>query len=157
MALSKSLERRLLDRQLHGQRELFVAPPELGWVRALRQSLGMSAVEMSRRLGVSPTRVRQLELAEIQQSLRLGQLHRLARALGCEFHYVLVPATALTEMVHRQALRKATNLIGAQAVNLPEGVDASLLHAAVSEEIHALALSLIDKHGLWAEDVDNRQ
>jgi hypothetical protein len=76
----------------------------------------------------------------------------MARALNCEFHYVLLPRRALTEMVRRQALRKATDLIAERTSRLPVGEDEALVHDAVSEDIRALVHSLIDKRGLWREE-----
>jgi predicted DNA-binding mobile mystery protein A len=152
MQISKSFERLQLDLQLRVERELYLPPPPLGWSRTLRQSLGMSLHEMAHRLGVSPTRVRQLEQAEMKQSITLSQLHRLAKALNSQVHYVIVPEVNLVEMVRRQARRKAADLIAAQKPVPPGGGNEALIRDAMSEEFHALVHSLIDKRGLWRED-----
>ncbi len=48
--------------------------PKLGWVRAIRESLGMSAVAFARRLGMSDAGAHKLEKAEASDSITLASL-----------------------------------------------------------------------------------
>jgi len=77
--------------------------PEGGWVRALRESLGMSARQLATRIGISPTAALDLERREAAGTLSLGQLKRAAAALDCELVYVLVPRQPLDQMVESRA------------------------------------------------------
>jgi predicted DNA-binding mobile mystery protein A len=65
--------------------------PKSGWVRAVRETLGMSAAAFARRLGISHAGVRQLEASEASEVITLATLRKLAQALDCELHYALVP------------------------------------------------------------------
>ncbi len=77
--------------------------PKSGWVRAIRESLGMSAAAFARRLGMTPAGVRKLESAEASDAITLASLRKLAQALDCELQYALVPRTSLVQQVKNQA------------------------------------------------------
>ena len=79
------------------------ARPRAGWVRAIRESLGMSAAAFARRLGMTPVGVRKLESAEASDSITLASLRKLAQALDCELQYALVPRTSLVQQVKDRA------------------------------------------------------
>lgn len=65
------------------------ARPRSGWVRAIRESLGMSAAAFARRLGMTPVGVRKLESAEASDAITLASLRKLAQALivSCNMHW----------------------------------------------------------------------
>ena len=79
------------------------ARPRAGWVRAIRESLGMSAAAFARRLGMTPVGVRKLESAEASDSITLASLRKLAQTLDCELQYALVPRTSLVQQVKDRA------------------------------------------------------
>lgn len=83
-----------------------VSPPR-GWIRAIREALGMSGRQFAARLGVSPPRVTALERDEISGGLSIKTLRQAAQALDCVFVYALVPRSSLTETVQRQAEKVA--------------------------------------------------
>jgi transcriptional regulator with XRE-family HTH domain len=65
--------------------------PERGWIRAMRQSAGISAGELGRILGVSRQLPLQFEKAEADDSITLKSLRMVANALGCDLVYALAP------------------------------------------------------------------
>ena len=79
------------------------ARPRSGWVRAIRESLGMSAAAFARRLGMTPVGVRKLESAEASDAITLASLRKLAQALDCELQYALVPRNSLLQQVRDRA------------------------------------------------------
>ena len=79
------------------------ARPKSGWVRAVRETLGMSAAAFARRLGISHAGVRKLEASEASDAITLATLRKLAQALDCEVQYALVPRTSLSQHLHDQA------------------------------------------------------
>jgi len=83
-----------------------VRPPK-GWLRAIRNALGMTTAQFARRLGVSQPRIVELEQSEASGSVTLNTLQRAAGALGCRLVYVLVPERPLAETVHEQAAKLA--------------------------------------------------
>ncbi|MDC0379732.1 mobile mystery protein A, partial [Litorivicinus sp.] len=87
--------------------------PNRGWVRAIREALGMTTTQLSSRLGVSQSRVVAMEVAEQTGSLTIKNLARAANALDCELVYALVPRHSLQEMVEQRVKQKASNSIAA--------------------------------------------
>ena len=63
-----------------------------GWMRAVRQAIGIPVVELARRMGVAKSQVFRLEEAEQQGQVRLSNLRCAAEAMGCELVYALVPS-----------------------------------------------------------------
>lgn len=104
----RAQSRRRLD-QRFGRHGDFadLAPPPQGWVRTLRDSLGMTSGDLARRMGVHPSRISAIERGERERTLKLNTLTRVADALNCDLVYALVPRTSLNGMVADQARRSA--------------------------------------------------
>ena len=67
------------------------AAPRGGWVRAIRDALGMTQAQLAARMGLSRPAVQGLERAEAERRITLESLDRLARAMHCRVVYALVP------------------------------------------------------------------
>lgn len=65
--------------------------PRGGWVRAIREALGMTQVQLAARVGISRQSIQNLEKAEAERRITLDSLDRLARAMKCQVVYSLVP------------------------------------------------------------------
>lgn len=87
-------------------------PPESGWVRAIRDALGMSGVQLAARLGVRPQSAEALEKSEAAGTIQLDTLRRAAEAMDCTLVYALVPKTSLDDAVQQRARRIALRDIG---------------------------------------------
>jgi predicted DNA-binding mobile mystery protein A len=98
----KNLDRRLS--KLNG--EALIVPP-FGWVRAIREALGMSPQKLAERMGVTRPRVNTLEKAEVTGSTTLKTLREAAEAMDCVLVYAIVPRTSLDQIVQDQAAKKA--------------------------------------------------
>jgi predicted DNA-binding mobile mystery protein A len=95
---------RHLDQRFAGLRALANSPrPSKGWLRAIRNALGMTSAQLARRLGVSQPRIVELEQSEVSGKVTLNTLQRAAEALGCRLVYVLVPEKPLAETVRERA------------------------------------------------------
>jgi predicted DNA-binding mobile mystery protein A len=79
------------------------ARPPRGWIRAIRDALGMTTAQLAHRLRVSQPRIVALEKAEIEGTASLDTLAKAARALDCTLVYALVPNRPLSEMVRARA------------------------------------------------------
>lgn len=103
-----SLARKQLDARFQKMRmpDLFVRPSH-GWIRAIRDSLGMSTAQMAARLGVSQPRITALEQGEVKGTVTLESLEKAAEALDCTLVYVLLPRQPLQTMVEAQAKKIA--------------------------------------------------
>lgn len=99
---------RRLDERLSTLRPLAnMARPTKGWLRAVRDALGMTTAQLARRIGVSQPRIVELEQSELRGSVTLHSLQRAAEALGCRVVYALVPDRPLAEVVQERAERLA--------------------------------------------------
>ncbi len=84
----------------------FKAPPK-GWVRAIRDALGMAGVQFAKRLDIRPQSVEALEKSEANGSIQIKTLRRAAEALDCTLVYALVPKTSLDGAVRARARKIA--------------------------------------------------
>jgi predicted DNA-binding mobile mystery protein A len=84
----------------------FKAPPK-GWIRAIRNVLGMSSAQLGKRLGKRSQSVDDWEKAEANGSIQLKTLRQAAAALDCTLVYVLVPKTSLDDAVESRARKIA--------------------------------------------------
>ena len=100
--------RQRIDERLTGLKpEDRFTPPPKGWIRAIRNALGMSGVQLAKRLHVRPQTVEALEKSEASGSIQLGTLRRTAAALDCTLVYALVPNSSLEGAVAARARRIA--------------------------------------------------
>ena len=138
--------RRRLDQRLVGL-DLGQRPPR-GWVRAIREALGMTTAELGQRMGLTQSRVSQIERSEELGSIRLDTLERAAQALNCQVRYVFVPNEPLEEMVQRQARLRAQAEVDAvtHTMALEDQVpEPGVLDALVKE----MAERFVDERHLW--------
>ena len=85
-------------------------PPEVppgGWIRTIREALGMSARQLAGRLGVTRQALAFMEQREHEGKISLAALSRAADALECDLVYALVPRMALGDYVEAEARKWA--------------------------------------------------
>ncbi len=80
----------------------FARPPK-GWIRAIRDAIGMSGAQLGKRMGMTAQSVADLEKSEASGRIRLDTLRRAAEAMDCVVVYAIVPNTSLTAMVDERA------------------------------------------------------
>jgi len=100
--------RKNIDKRLNPlmNTDAFAHPPR-GWVRAIREALGMTTAQLATRLGIAQPSVVGLEKAEAAKAITLETLERAARALDCTLVYALVPRKPLETVVQECAREKA--------------------------------------------------
>jgi len=145
--------RRMLDKKLNSLRHSeSLVPPPRGWIRAIREALGMTTGQLARRMGVVQSRVPALEKAEASHAVTLASLEKAAQALDCRLVYALVPRQPLQELVAERALRKARQSIASTRHSMvleDQPVDS----ADEREQLERLARKLAESAGsaLWEE------
>lgn len=77
--------------------------PVRGWIKAIREALGMTAEQLAKRLGVKQPSVVAMEQSEAKGSIELATLRRVAEALDCTLVYALVPNKPLEAVVRDRA------------------------------------------------------
>ena len=144
-AQERALARRQIDKRLKSLQNmgLFARPPR-GWVKAIREALGMTARQLGERMGVSPQRILKIEEAEVSGSVTLESLERTARALDCQLVYVLVPRKPLEALTRERAEKLARKQVEITAHSMAledQSVDASEEHA----QVEALTRKLLER------------
>jgi predicted DNA-binding mobile mystery protein A len=110
MAKQAQAARRHLDKRFaHIRQSGWLMAPQRGWIRAIRDALGMSAAQLAKRLGVSQPTVTAMEQGEVERSITLATLDRAAQALGCRVVYALIPENKLEAVVRERAIKIARN------------------------------------------------
>jgi predicted DNA-binding mobile mystery protein A len=102
---------------LRGLKQRAARPPK-GWLRAIRDALGMTTSQLARRLGVSQPRIVELEQSEVAGSVTLNTLQRAAEALGCRLVYAIIPDRPLEDTVRERADLIAARLTSAVAQSM---------------------------------------
>lgn len=98
--LREELDEALLPFRLVRKRK---GKPRDGWVRGIREAIGLPVEELARRVGVQRWEIHRIEKSEQSQRVMLSTLKRAAEGLGCEVVYALVPKEGtLKEMAREQ-------------------------------------------------------
>jgi predicted DNA-binding mobile mystery protein A len=107
----RSLPMQQLDKTLSPWRSLPPSRPSGGWLRAVRQALGMTTRQLAKSVGVTQAAVVDAERTEAKGDITLATLQRYAAALDCDLRYALVPKRPLEEVVEERADRIARDQV----------------------------------------------
>lgn len=142
--------RERLDQRFQQLRPLLDEPrPHRGWIRAIRDALGMSGAELAARMGVTQPTIAELERNESRGTIRLDSLERAADALECDLVYFLVPRASLSDTVHLQARRQAALHLG--RVGHHNALENQIIGPEAAEaHLARFAGQLVDRRGLWS-------
>ncbi|MDQ3544671.1 MAG: mobile mystery protein A [Actinomycetota bacterium] len=145
--------RRRLDRRYDSASvEHLKARPRMGWVRAVRDALGMSTRQLAARMGVAQATVVQLERSEANGTVQLATLRRAADALNCDVVYALVPRDgSLERTVQEQARRRASALVKAVDRSMELEDQAVTEPAEMRAAMDRAVLQLAASRRLWDE------
>lgn len=136
------LARKNLDKRLSTLRGVEFARPHGGWIRAIRDALGISSRQLAARMDVAQSRIAALEKAEATGSTTLKSLREAAAALDCELVYAFIPTRSLEDMIRDRARTKAR----AQYANVAQGMlleNQSLTDPQMKEEIERLTNEIL--------------
>jgi len=149
------LARKQLDKRLNPLRnsQAFTRPPR-GWLKAVREALGLTSTQLGKRMGVSQPRILDIEKSEKAGSITLDTLERAANAMDCKLVYALVPKNPLQDLVEERAqalAKKRLNTIGHSMALEAQ----SVLADDEKEQFEIMVRKIIEKAGsnLWADDV----
>lgn len=78
-------------------------PPVRGWIKAVREALGMTTAQLATRLGIKQPTLVAIEQSEARGSIELATLRRVAEALDCTLVYALVPRQPLDATIRERA------------------------------------------------------
>ena len=115
-----------------------IIPHGSGWINTVREAIGMTAIQLAKRLGVSQPRITKMETNE--ENLKLSTMKKTAEAMNCEFVYYFKPKTTFQNLVEAQAQKKAAEIL--QSVNINMALEDQEISA--DENIKDFATDLIN-------------
>lgn len=81
--------------------------PRKGWLKVIREALGMTVEQAAERLEVTKSMVSKYERAELDETITLATLRRVASALDAELMYTVLPRKSIEELRRERALTAA--------------------------------------------------
>ena len=150
-AHDRAMARKNLDKKLNSLRNSeALARPQRGWIRAIREALGMTTTQLGKRMGVSQSTALGFEKGEVGKRITLQTLERAANALDCRLVYAFVPRKPLEEIVEERARTRAKKHMWAASHSMAlenQRVD----RKDEQDQLERLVRTLIDKSGsrLW--------
>lgn len=89
-----------------------VVPPPTGWIKAIRNAIGMSMLQLGNRLSITKQSVQDIERREKDGSITIKALREAARALDMQLIYGFVPKDGSLELlIERKAKELATQIV----------------------------------------------
>ena len=131
-------------------KDIFVPPK--GWIRAIRDALGMNARQLADRLGEHRSWPEQIEKKELTGGVTIKTMRKVAECLDCVFVYGFVPKTSLEEIVKAQAkkisvkrLARASQTMSLESQALSSEENKKVLSDMVDELVDSLPSNLWDE------------
>jgi len=145
-------ERIAIDNELPAMVEAskVFAKPHGGWIRSLREALGMTRSDLASRLGVEISTVSRIEANEVSEVVKLETMRRVAQELDCDFVYALVPRSPLEQRVSNRAFEIALQELAATSHTMQledQGVSQAKLEALA----RARAAQVMESPSFWRE------
>ena len=96
--------------QLTGLQHVIVPP--IGWIRAIRNGIGMSMEQLGRKLSITKQGVMDIEKREMEGAITIKAMQEIAKAMDTKFVYGFVPNTgSLEQMIETRALEIAKTIV----------------------------------------------
>lgn len=109
----KSLQQQQLNDKMLGFAFLKeVAVPPIGWIKAIRTTIGMSGQQLGNKLSVTKQSIFDFEKREQNGSITLKAMIEIGRAMDMELVYGFVPRDgSLEAMIEKRAHELATKIV----------------------------------------------
>jgi len=130
-----------LDRAVAPLRSAKLPRPPKGWIRAVREALGVSSAELTARMKTNRSLVVQQEKAEAEDRITLKSLRGFADALDCDLVYAFVPRAGTLQALVDARVRAAAkaNVLGVEHTMALENQASGNLDQAIQAEAQRLA------------------
>jgi predicted DNA-binding mobile mystery protein A len=89
-----------------------VIVPPIGWIKAIRNGIGMSMEQLGKKLSITKQGVMDMEKREKEGAITIKSMQEIAKAIDMQFVYGFVPnAGSLEQMIETRALEIATKIV----------------------------------------------
>lgn len=149
----KNLARQQLDETMKNFGPLkAMSVPGKGWIRAIRDTLGMTGVQLAKRLNVNQQRIARIEQDEVLGKVTLNTIQNAAEAMDCVFIYGVVPRDSLEQIISRQAeivakkrMARSNQMMRLEKQELSETEKTKAMQNLIDEIIEKIPKSLWDE------------
>lgn len=125
-------------------------PPAKGWIRAIRDALGLSAAQLAGRLDMRSQSIDDFERSEAAGKISLANLERIGRAMDCTLVYALVPNASLEDTVQRRARHLAQAAV--RGVSHTMALEDQAVFGHLEEQIAEYIEDYISERDIWKGD-----
>ena len=96
--------------QLAGMKHVIIPP--IGWIKAIRNGIGMSMEQLGKKLSITKQGVMDIEKREKEGAITIKSMQEIAKAIDMQFVYGFVPvAGSLDQMIEMRALEMARKIV----------------------------------------------
>lgn len=114
-----------------------VSSPAKGWIHAIRFALGMSAVQLGKRLSITRQGVKDMEERESGGSISIKTLSEAAKALDMELVYGFIPIDkSIDDLIDRRSRELALEIAQRTSVTMQlegQGISSERMQKAIRE------------------------
>lgn len=111
--INKKLQFQQLNEKMEkliGMQQLIVPP--IGWIKAIRNGIGMSMEQLGKKLSITKQAVMDMERREMEGAITIKSMQEIAKVLDMRFVYGFVPNSgSLEQMIEMRALEIATKIV----------------------------------------------
>ena len=129
-----------------------LVPPGKGWIRAIRDAIGMTGEQLAKRLNINKQRVSRIEHDEKLGKVKIETLRNVAEAMDCVFVYAFVPRDSLDQTVKGQAeeiakkrMARSNQMMRLEKQELSEAEKAKAMQTIIDEIVETMPKSLWDE------------
>ena len=145
---NKKILRRSYQKKFDLFRKAIIARPQQGWLKTIREFLGMTTTQLAKRLEISQPRIVAMEKNE--RNVKISTMERIANILNCDFSYAFVPRENIDDIIYNQAKKKAQKIL--DKVNKNMGLENQLVKT--DDLLKDIIEELLDGNiaRIWDED-----
>ncbi|MEN9457975.1 MAG: hypothetical protein RL135_549 [Bacteroidota bacterium] len=89
-----------------------VIPPSSGWVKAIRNAIGMSMLQLGNRMSITKQSIQDIERREKKGSITINALKEVANAMDMQLVYGFVPKDgSLAKLIDKKVTKLATEIV----------------------------------------------
>lgn len=145
---NKKILRRSYQKKFDAFKKAIIERPTQGWLKTIREFLGMTTTQLAKKINVTQPRVINLEKNE--KNTKISTMERIADALNCDFVYAFVPRENIDDIIYNQAKKKALKILN--KVNINMSLENQLTNS--DELVEDLIKDLLDDNisRIWDEE-----
>lgn len=106
---AQKLLRRSYQKKFDSLKKSIIPIPPQGWIKTIREFLGMTTSQFAKQINVSQPRIINMEKNE--KNIKISTMERIADSLDCEFIYTFIPRENIQETLYKQARKKAIKIL----------------------------------------------